>query len=266
MGGDILSEIVEHKKEEVRTARKRMPESLLKTNAAAVERCRPFSAALSRPGPSGVNVIAEIKRASPSKGPIRPDLSPADQARIYERGGAAAISVLTDRHYFKGSYNDLILARNAVSLPVMRKDFIISTYQIYESRAFGADAVLLIVRILTAQQLREYLGLCAELGMDALVEVHSEEELTVAALAGATVIGINSRDLKTFQTDIKTTIRLAPRLAEGQIGVAESGIHSKEDIDRIRTAGIFNFLIGESLMRADDPERFLKALVSGSVA
>jgi indole-3-glycerol phosphate synthase len=265
MGGDILSEIVEHKNEEIRIARKRMPESLLKTNAAAVGGCRPFLARLSRPGPSGINIIAEIKRASPSKGMIRPDLNPGDQAAIYEYGGAAAVSVLTDRPYFKGSYNDLILARNAVSLPVMRKDFIISTYQIYESRAFGADAILLIARILSAPQLRDYLALCAELHMDALVEVHSEEELAAASLAGAKLIGINNRDLETFQTDIKTAIRLAPRLAGDQVGVAESGIRDREDISRIRAAGIFNFLIGESLMRADKPGDFMKTLVSGRV-
>jgi indole-3-glycerol phosphate synthase len=263
MNGDILAQIVAHKKEEVRIAKKRMPESLLKTNAAAVGNCRPFFEILSVPGALGVNVIAEIKRASPSKGIIRADLNPADQAQMYTQGGAAAVSVLTDQRYFKGSYNDLILARNAVTLPVLRKDFIISTYQIYESRAFGADAILLIARILTAQQLRDYLALCGELNMAALVEVHSEEEMAVAILAGARLIGINNRDLKTFQTDIKTTIRLAARLAPGQVGVTESGIRNREDIDKVRAAGIFNFLIGESLVRAGDPVKFLKTLISG---
>jgi indole-3-glycerol phosphate synthase len=265
MQGDILTQIVAHKKEEVRIAQKRMPESLLKTNAVAVGHCRPFFDKLSTAGAPGVNVIAEIKRASPSKGIIRADLNPADQAQGYARGGAAAVSVLTDAHYFKGSYNDLILARNAVDLPVLRKDFIISTYQIYESRAFGADAILLIARILTPQQLRKYLALCRELNMTALVEVHSEEEMAVATMAGAKLIGINNRDLKTFQTDIKTTTRLAARLTAGQVGVAESGIRSREDIAKVRSAGIFNFLIGESLVRADDPEKFLKSLVYGEI-
>jgi indole-3-glycerol phosphate synthase len=264
MGTDILSRIVAHKKEEIKAAKRRMPERLLMTNAAAVGKGRPFFETLSTPGLHGVNIIAEIKRASPSKGLIRADLNPPEQARRYEAAGAAAVSVLTDRDFFQGGINDLTTARSAVALPVLRKEFIVSSYQIYESRAVGADAVLLIVRILSDRQLRDYLALCRQLQMDVMVEVHSEKEFAAAALAGARLIGINNRDLDTFTTDIGTCIRLAGALGDGQVAVAESGIRSRADIEKIAAAGIFNFLIGESLVRADNTEAFLGQLL-GSV-
>jgi indole-3-glycerol phosphate synthase len=202
MGDDILSRIVEHKIEEVTAAKSRLPEKRLIETATAAADHRSFLNRLSDPQPHGVNIIAEIKRASPSKGLIRQDLNAAEFGKKYESGGAAAISVLTDRDYFQGSCDDLVKARQATSLPVLRKDFLISSYQIYESVMIGADAVLLIVRALAGRQLRDYLSLCAELRIDALVEVHSENEFETAALAGARLIGVNNRDLDTFVTDI----------------------------------------------------------------
>ncbi|MGA8243166.1 MAG: indole-3-glycerol phosphate synthase TrpC [Desulfobacterales bacterium] len=261
MGVNILDRIVAKKKAEVAEAKKAVPAADLEQRARARIDVRPFGASLAQPGPHGVNIIAEIKRASPSKGVIRADLDPAEYARRYESGGAAAMSVLTDKDFFCGSFNDLRSAREAAHLPVLRKDFIISSYQVVESVAFGADAILLIVRILSENQLGEYLSLSRELQVDALVEVHSEEELDIASEAGARLIGVNNRNLDVFKTDINMSIRLAQRFQPQQTGVAESGIHSREDILKIRAAGIFNFLIGESLVRADDTRGFLKNLL-----
>ena len=170
--------------------------------------------------------------------------------------------MLTDPTFFQGSLQDLKQAREATRLPVLRKDFIISTYQIYEAVAWGADAVLLIVRALSKEFLRTSLELCRELEIDALVEIHSEQELEEATLAGAKLIGINNRDLTSFQTDIQTSIRLARGLKAGQTAVAESGIHEREQVERLLNAGIWNFLIGEGLVRAADPEALLKALLA----
>ena len=216
---------------------------------------------LAQPGPAGVNIIAEIKRSSPSKGPICPDLDPSALAEEYEQGGAAALSVLTDRPYFQGSPEDLKKARAATSLPVLRKDFLISSYQLYESSVLGADAVLLIARILSREQIRDYLDICKELNMDALVEIHSEEDLEAATVSGAKLIGINNRNLKTFETDIQTAIRLASLLEPDQIPVAASGIKSREDIEKNMRFGIRNFLIGESLVRSENPRVFLETLM-----
>lgn len=257
----ILDRIVAQKRDEVAEAQKMVQAADLVQKIKARKDFRPFLRSLARPGPHGVNIIAEVKRASPSKGVIRPDLDPAAYARTYESAGAAAISVLTDEAFFRGSADDLKKARAAVGLPVLRKDFIISSYQIYESAALGADAVLLIARILSQQQLREYLSLSRELQVAALVEVHSEEEFDMASAAGAVLIGVNNRDLDVFKTDIHTSIRMARRFTPEQIGVAESGIHSREDILKIRAAGLYNFLIGESLVRAGDARRHLQDLL-----
>jgi indole-3-glycerol phosphate synthase len=173
-----------------------------------------------------------------------------------------ALSVLTDQHFFKGSAADLQTARRETSLPVLRKDFIVSAYQVYETAAIGADAVLLIAAILSRQQLQDYLALCREVNLDALVEIHAEDEYLKTTQAGANLIGINNRNLKTFHTDIGTCISLASKLSEDQVGVAESGIRTPADIDAVRRAGIGNFLIGESLVRADNPRLFLQALIS----
>lgn len=260
MGTDFLKTIVDAKKEEVAAAKKRFSESDLCRMASAVRTKHPFFEKLSQPGRSGLNIIAEIKRASPSKGPIRMDLNPAVYAAAYEAGGACAISVLTDEKFFKGSLEDLKAARAASTLPVLRKDFIISPYQIYESVLAGADAVLLIVRILDKTRLKDLLALCGQMDMDALVEINSSDDAGIAAAAGARLIGINNRDLSSFKTDAHTAGRLVSSLRPDQVAVAASGIQCREDIDRNLQAGIFNFLIGESVVRADDPRLFLRAL------
>ena len=262
MGSDILSEIVRHKKEEIALAKRQVTESEIRRQALASDKRRSFIDSLAKPGPHGVNIIAEIKRASPSRGVIRQDMDAGTQARKYEIGGAAAVSVLTDTRFFRGKRADLLQAKQSVQLPILRKEFIISTYQIYESLAMGADAVLLIVRILSQQQLEDYLALCAEHRIDALVEVHSEQEFDAAARAGGRLIGINNRNLDTFQTDIGTCIRLAGHFDKHHVGVAESGIAGRRDIDKILASGIHNFLIGESLVRAADAQAFLKSLLS----
>ena len=263
MAADILKQIVTHKKQEIKAARDRRPEASLRAAIAPIPEKRSFFERLSKRHPRGVNIIAEIKRASPSKGLIRPDLDPAVYAREYERGGAAALSVLTDQHFFKGSAEDLKTARQESALPVLRKDFIVSAYQIYETAAMGADAMLLIAAILSRQQLQDYLALCRELSLDALVEIHTEDEYQKATRAGGNLIGINNRNLKTFHTDIDTCISMASKLSADQVGVAESGIRTPADIDAVRRAGIGNFLIGESLVRADNPCLFLQTLITG---
>jgi len=261
MTTDILKKIVASKKEEVAAAKKVVPEAQLRKALGPRSDRRFFYQTLSQPGPAGANIIAEVKKASPSKGPIRPDLDPALYAAAYERGGAAAISVLTDSPFFQGSAGDLQRARQATSLPVLRKDFIISAYQIYEARQMGADAVLLITRVLTAQQMTDYLSLCRELELDALVEIHTETDLAAATKAGALLLGINNRNLQTFQTDLQTSVRLAAMLEPPQVAVAESGIQDRSHIEMLLNAGIWNFLIGESLVRAEDPGALLKSLL-----
>lgn len=258
--GDFLSKILERKQEEVRAAAAITPEPVLRREAENRNGRRAFTERLAFPGPAGMNVIAEIKRASPSEGKIREDADPAEYARKYQLGGAAAISVLTDRDFFGGSAADLRKVRLASSLPALRKDFIISSYQVYESAVMGADAILLIVRALLPESLRDLLSLCRAVGLDALVEAHNETEFEVAAKAGARLIGINNRDLATLNTDISTSIRLAGRAGPGRVLVAESGFHTRSDIERLLHAGIWNFLIGESLMKSDDPVKFLKVL------
>ena len=262
MAEDILNQIVTHKKQEIKAARQLRPEASLRAELPPIETRRSFCDRLTTFNPQGINIIAEIKRASPSKGLIRPNLDPSVYAREYESGGAAALSVLTDPYFFKGSVDDLKAARRAVSLPVLRKDFIISAYQIFETALIGADALLLIAAILSQQQLQDYLALCKELGLDALVEIHDEDEHQKVAQAGANLIGINNRNLKTFHTDIHTSISMASRLSKHQVGVAESGIRTPADIDAVRRAGICNFLIGESLVRADSPRLFLRSLIN----
>ena len=261
MKKDFLQIIVEDKKQEVAAAKQRLPEHLLRKKALIPRKRRPFLQKLIQPGPSGVNIIAEIKRASPSKGVICFDLNPAEYAVEYESGGAAALSVLTDQPHFKGSIDDLKSTRESTTLPVLRKDFLISSYQIFESAVMGADALLLITRILDTKQLKDYLDICNELQMDALVEIHSEKDLEKATLAGAGLIGINNRNLRSFETDIQTSIRMKSLLEPDQVAVAASGIRSREEIEKLRNSGIWNFLIGESLVRAENPRDFLKSLL-----
>ncbi len=260
---DILEKIVEYKKSFVEAARKKVPEARLRADAFSQSgrTRRFFFDALASPGRYGANIIAEVKRESPSKGPIRLDLDPAVFARSYENGGAAALSVLTDEPFFKGSLEDLKIARAATSLPVLRKEFIVSAYQLYETVLAGADAVLLIVRILERTQLKDYLQLCDELQLDPLVEIYSAGELEDANWAGARLIGINNRNLRSFETSTDNAINLGKMLDPNQIAVAASGIQSHEDILRAKAAGIWNFLIGESLVRSEHPDRFLKELL-----
>ena len=264
MPTDFLAEIVKQKKREISRARKTISEGRLAESARQRTEFRPFFERLSRPGAAGVNIIAEIKRASPSKGDICPDLNAAQTAVQYEKGGAAAVSVLTDSTYFKGSLDDLKAARGACTLPVLRKEFILCRYQVYEAVTAGADAILLIARILPPEKLDQLYALCRELGMDALVEVHTPEDARMVAACGARLVGINNRNLNTFETDIAIAMDLVSRLAPDQVPVAASGISGPGDIQRNLNAGIFNFLVGESIVRADDPARFIGELVGAA--
>ncbi len=258
---DILARIVEHKKEEVAAAARRRPLEVLREKAQEAERRRPFFKALEHPGPGGVNIIAEIKRASPSKGMLCEDLDAERTARAYHEGGAAAISVLTDRTFFKGGPQDLQAARASTPLPVLRKDFLIDAYQVYESLVMGADAVLLICRILSARQLQDLMRLCRQLELDTLVEIHSREDLEMARAVQAPLVGINNRNLSTFETDLNTAMDLGRHLDATQIPVAASGIEGPADIRRNLESGIHNFLIGETLVRADEPASALAQMI-----
>jgi indole-3-glycerol phosphate synthase len=210
----------------------------------------------------GFNVIAEIKRASPSKGVISASVDPAEVSASYEAGGACAVSVLTEEDSFQGSLEDLRVVRRAVGLPLLRKDFIFDEYQLYEAAEAGADALLLIVAALDDESLTHFRRVTEEeLGMDALVEVHTEEELQRASDCGATLVGVNNRDLQTFQVSLEVSFELARLAAPGATLVSESGLKSREDLSRLRAAGYRGFLIGETLMRAGDPEKTLRELL-----
>lgn len=251
----ILDTIVRQKQIEIEEGLAKIPLPVLKEQAneaaAQMDAGRSLRAALHRPGE--IRLLAEIKKASPSKGLIREDFDPAEIARTYTTFGAAAISVLTDEKFFQGSPEYLREVRQVTDLPLLRKDFIIDPYQIYEAKVLGADAILLIMAILEPAQLAYYLGIAEELGLECLVEVHSAEELVIALEAGAKVIGINNRDLKSFKTDLETTFRLRAAIADPEITiVSESGINTREDIQRLQEAGINGVLIGEALMRASD--------------
>ena len=247
----ILDEIVAHKRVETARLKESESESAVAVRARAVPAAQDFAGALVQGSP--VAVIAEIKRASPSRGVmVGPEFDPAAVAREYETGGAAAVSVLTDSRYFRGDAATLKAVREAVSLPVLRKDFILDTWQVYESRAMSADALWLIVRALEQETLRNLLALTTELGMTALVEVHDETELGRSLDAGATVVGINNRNLDTFSVDLATTEQLAPMVPEGCMVVSESGISSRADVERVRDAGASAILVGESLVTSGD--------------
>lgn len=255
----FLEKIVAHKQKEVQEAKARVPEQCLVEAAQAVKSRRSLARALQA---SGVNIIAEIKRASPSKGLFRPDLDAARLAAAYEDAGAAAISVLTDHHFFKGSAEDLMAAQKATCLPILRKDFLVSSYQVMEAAAWGADAVLLIARILGPQQIRDYLSLCIEFNMEALVEIHTEADLKKVQQTKACLIGINNRDLTTFETDIERAMDLARSLRPDQIPVAASGISGPDDVRRNVAAGLRNFLVGESLVRSDNVRQHMAELMA----
>jgi indole-3-glycerol phosphate synthase len=261
----ILDEILEWKRTEITQARQAQPLAALQARAAAASPPRPLAAAL-RPAPStgpgpSVRLIAEIKRASPSRGPLRPDLDPAALAAAYEANGAAAVSVLTDRRYFRGRLADLRAVCARVTLPVLRKDFILDPYQVYEARAAGADAVLLIVAALDDRQLAALHALAHQLGMDALVEVHSKVELARALSVGPTIVGVNNRDLRTFEVDLGTTARLRPLVPPDVVFVAESGVRSRADVERLAALGAHAMLVGEALVVAPDVGRAVRELV-----
>ena len=249
----ILARIVAHKRNEVAGLRNRRAE--LEQRALHRPPARDFRAALRDRA-----IIAEIKKASPSKGVLSADFHPAEIARTYARGGAAALSVLTDREFFQGSLEDLEAARANAAIPVLRKDFIIDEVQVMEAAAHGADAILLIAAILDARELRDLRELAAKFGMAALVEVHDSEEVKAALASGAEIVGVNNRDLNTFETRVETSARLVQKIAQNVAKVSESGIHSKSDIDRLAEAGFDAFLIGEHLMKSGDAEAALKAL------
>jgi indole-3-glycerol phosphate synthase len=257
----ILDDIVEHKKEEVFASICARPLSALKELIHDRSEPRGFAAALTRDRSGQAAVIAEVKKASPSKGVIREQFDPVAIALDYEAHGAAAISVLTEKRFFQGSPDYLTALREQVSIPVLRKDFLFDIYQIYEARALGADALLLIAAILEKEKLRELLCLTRELGMDALVEVHTREELYMVLETGARIIGINNRNLATFKTDIATTVELVRDIPEDRIVVSESGIASRADILMLSSAGVDAFLIGESLMRQESPGAGLAELI-----
>lgn len=260
--GGVLDRIVEAKAGRLDEAKRRTPIERLAREALAIAappRARSLDAALRRP--DRVNVIAEIKQRSPSKGIIREDFDPVRIAESYAGGGAAAMSVLCEEDFFGGSLAHLEAIRLSVDLPLLRKDFVFDSYQLYESRVAGADAVLLIVAILEDGLLGDLIGLANELGLDALVEVHSADEMMRADRAGAVMIGVNNRDLTTFTVDLRTSIQLAPLAPEGAILVSESGINTGSDIRRLRSAGFSAFLVGEHLMRAHNPGDTLRRLI-----
>jgi indole-3-glycerol phosphate synthase len=245
----ILDRIVETKRREVEALKGSASE--LRAAAEGAATARDFKAALS--GGDSVSVIAEIKRRSPGAGEIRPDLDPVQLAPTYEAGGAAALSVLTDSEYFGGRLGDLSAARGLVSVPVLRKDFLIDPSQVYQARAADADAILLIVRILDDGQLRSLRVLAEELGMTALVEAHDGEEVDRALESGARVLGVNNRNLRTFETRLDTTLGLLDRIPSGVVLVSESGIRTRDDVRMLGENGIDAVLVGESLLRQDDP-------------
>jgi indole-3-glycerol phosphate synthase len=260
MATDFLTRIIQHKGHEIAKARKTVPEAELIELARQRTEFRPFFEPLSHPDASGVNIIAEIKRASPSKGDICLHLDASRTAGCYQEGGAVAVSVLTDASFFKGSLDDLRAVRSACALPILRKEFIISNYQVYEAAAAGADAILLIARILKPEKLEQLYRLCRDLGMDALVEIHTTTDACVVAATSARLVGINNRNLSSFETDLSVALDLVSRLTPGQIPVAASGITGPADIQKNLSAGIFNFLVGESIVRADDPVQFIQDL------
>lgn len=251
---DILRRILARKVEEISAAAERKPLAALARRAADADAPRGLRAGLARRiGAGDAAVIAEVKKASPSRGVLRADFDPAAIGRSYAAGGAAALSVLTDRDFFQGDPAHLVAARDASGLPVLRKDFVIDPYQVYEARAMGADAILLIAAALGDAAMRELRDLAAHLGMDTLIEVHDGDELDRALALEPDLVGINNRDLRTFETDVATTTRLRERVPAEILLVTESGIHTAEDVAGMRANGVHAFLVGEAFMTAPDP-------------
>jgi len=259
--GSVLACIVETKRAELDKARGEAPLAAWVDSLADLPPARDFAGALKRGPADPIRVIAEVKKASPSKGVIRADFDPVAIARAYASGGAAALSVLTDRDYFQGSLDYLDSVRKAVDLPLLRKDFTIDPYHVYEARRHGADAVLLIAAVLDDGELSDLLALADRLGMAALVEAHTEAELERGLKAGARIVGINNRDLATFDTTLETTYRLLAGIPADVAKVSESGIETREQVARLEAAGLDAVLVGESLMRRPDVGAALSALL-----
>lgn len=254
----MLQAIIDHKVQELAARRRARPLTALREAPLFASATRDFAAALAAPGR---RIVAEVKRASPSRGRIRDDFDPVTIAAGYAAAGAAAVSVLTDERFFEGSLDDLSAVRARVPIPVLRKDFLFEPYHVYEARAAGADAFLLIAAILSAEHMRELVALGEELGMTALVEVHSPEQIERASGAGVRVWGINNRDLDTFETRLDTGLELLRLIPRGETVVIESGLRTRDDLARFEAAGARAFLIGETFMRAPDPGAALRELL-----
>ena len=262
---DILRKIIATKVEEVAAGMARTATDEMAAMAADMPPARAFVQRIRKVMSAGPAVIAEIKKASPSAGIIRENFQPDQIAVSYESAGAACLSVLTDAEYFKGANEYLQQARNACSLPALRKDFLVDPWQVYESRVLGADCILLIVAALERAQLLDLDGLAREIGLDVLVEVHNEDELDDALATGASLIGVNNRDLHTFTTNLAVSERLRPMIPEDRTMVTESGIHSREDVARMGRCGIHAFLVGEAFMRREEPGDALRSLFFGDI-
>lgn len=254
----ILDEIIAYKKKELAGTKVRIPVQEIRAKASDAEPARGFAKALSG---AGIGLIAEVKKASPSKGVIREDFDPVEIAKTYARSGASCLSVLTENKYFQGKLEYLGEIRKAVGIPLLRKDFIIDPYQIHEARAAGADAILLIAACLERKQIEDFINMANELGLDALVESHAYKELDKALLAGATLVGINNRDLNTFSVSVQTTLDLLKDIPDDRTVVSESGIKTREDVIMLQQAGVDAILVGESLMREKDVGKKVKELL-----
>lgn len=255
----ILDEIIAYKKEELAETKRRVPLADIKSRAAEAGPTRGFGKALS--GREEIGLIAEVKKASPSKGVIREDFDPVEIAKTYGRAGASCLSVLTESRYFQGKLEYLGEIRKAVGVPLLRKDFIIDEYQLFEARAAGADAMLLIAACLERRRIEDFLGVAKELGLDVLVESHTYKELDKSLLAGALLVGINNRDLSSFAVSLQTTLDLLKDVPEDRIVVSESGIGTRDDVLMLRQAGVDAILVGESLMREKNIEQKIKELL-----
>ena len=255
----ILDTIIAHKQKELQIEAEQVPLAPLKSKLANLPPTKDFRAAIAQS--DNINLIAEVKKKSPSKGIIREDFDPIQIAETYAENGAAAISVLTDVRFFDGRLDYLSSIRQVVDVPLLRKDFTIDPYHIYQARVAGADAILLIVAALTKDQLREFMDIAESLSLASLVEVHTDTELEIALDVGAEIIGINNRDLRTFHTDLATTFSLQEFLPTGKVVVSESGIYTRADVESLREAGVNAILVGESLMRSPDIGEQVRKLI-----